>query len=30
MKEKNQIVPDEVLCKVFLCQFKTEADVSKF
>ena len=30
MKEKNQVVPDEVLSKEFLNQFKTEADVSKF
>ena len=30
MKEKNQAVPDEVLSKEFLNQFKTEADVSKF
>ena len=30
MKEKNQVVPDEVLSKVFLIQFKTEVDVSKF
>lgn len=29
MKEKNQVVPDEVLSK-FISQFKTEADVSKF
>lgn len=29
MKEKNQVVPDEVLGKEFLSQFKTEADVSK-
>ena len=28
MKEKNQVVPDEVLSKEFLSQFKTEADVS--
>ena len=27
MKEKNQVVPDEVLSKEFLSQFKTEADV---
>ena len=26
MKEKNQVVPDEVLSKEFLSQFKTEAD----
>ena len=30
MKEKNQVVPNEVLRKEFLSQFKTEADVSKF
>lgn len=30
MKEKNQVVSDEVLSKEFLCQFKTKADVSKF
>ena len=30
MKEKNQVVPNEVLSKEFLSQFKTEADVSKF
>ena len=30
MKEKTQVVPDEVLSKEFLSQFKTEADVSKF
>ena len=30
MKEKNQVVPDEVLSKEFISQFKTEADVSKF
>ena len=30
MKEKNQVVPDEVLSKEFLSQFKTESDVSKF
>ena len=30
MKEKNQVVPDEVLSKELLIQFKTEADVSKF
>lgn len=28
MKEKNQAVPDEVLSKEFISQFKTEADVS--
>ena len=27
MKEKNQVVPDEVLSK-FISQFKTEADVA--
>ena len=27
MKEKNQVVPDEVLSKEFLSQLKTEADV---
>ena len=30
MKEKNQAVPDEVLSKEFISQFKTEADGSKF
>ena len=30
MKEKNHAVPDEVLSKKFLNQFKTEADVRKF
>ena len=30
MKEKNQVVPDEVLSKEFLSLFKTEVDVSKF
>jgi len=30
MKEKNQVLPDEVLSKEFLSQFKTESDVSKF
>lgn len=29
MKE-NHVVPDEVLNKEWLSQFKTEADVSKF
>ena len=29
MKE-NHVVPDEVLSKEFLSQFKTESDVSKF
>lgn len=27
MKEKNNIVPDELLSKEFLSQFKTESDV---
>ena len=30
MKGKNQVVPDEVLNKEFLSQFKTEANISKF
>ena len=30
MKEKNHVVPDEVLSKEFLSRFKTAADVSKF
>ena len=30
MREKNQVVPDEMLSKEFLSRFKTEADVSKF
>ena len=30
MKDKSQVVPDEVLSKEFLSQFKTEADVSRF
>ena len=30
MKEKSQVVPDKVLSKELLSQFKTEADVSKF
>ena len=30
MKEKNQVVPDEMLSKEFLSQFKTEADVSAY
>ena len=30
MKERNQVVPDEILSKEFLSQFKTEDDVSKF
>lgn len=29
IKEKNQVVPDKVLCKEFLNYFKTEAYVSK-
>ena len=29
-ERKNQVVPDDVLSKEFLSQFKTEADVSKF
>ena len=29
MKEKNQVVPDEVLSKEFLSRFKTEADVDR-
>ena len=29
-ERKNQVVPDEVLSKEFLSQFKTEADVSRF
>lgn len=29
MKEKNHEVPNEVLSKEFLSQFKTKADVSK-
>ena len=29
MKEKKHVVPDEVLSKEFLSQFKREADVSK-
>lgn len=28
-KEKNQVVPNEVLSKDFLSQIKTEADISK-
>ncbi len=28
MKEKNQVVPDKVLSKEFLSQFKAETDVS--
>ena len=30
MKEKNQVVPKEVLSKEFLSQFNAEGDVSKF
>ena len=30
MSERNKVVPDEILNKAFLSQFKTEADVSKF
>ena len=30
MKEKNQVVPNQVLNKEFLSKFKTEAYVSKF
>ena len=30
MKEKNHVVPDEMLSKEFLSRFKTAADVSKF
>lgn len=30
MKSENKVVPDEVLSKEFLSQFKTEEDVSKF
>ena len=30
MKEKNQVVPEEVLSKEILSLFKTGADVSKF
>ena len=30
MSERNKVVPDSMLSKEFLCQFKTEADVSKF
>lgn len=29
MKEKNHVVPDEILSKEFLSQFKTEANVSQ-
>lgn len=30
MSDRNKAVPDEVLNKEFLSQFKSEADVSKF
>ena len=30
MSERNNVVPDSMLSKEFLSQFKTEADVSKF
>ena len=30
MREKNQVVPDEMLSKEILSRFKTESDVSKF
>lgn len=30
MRERNQVVPDEMLSKEFLSRFKTESDVSKF
>ena len=30
MSPKTKVVPDEVLSKEFLSQFKTEADVSQF
>ena len=30
MSERNTVVPDAMLSKEFLSQFKTEADVSKF
>ena len=30
MSERNKVVPDALLSKEFLSQFKTEADVSKF
>ena len=30
MPERNKVVPDSMLNKEFLSQFKTEADVSKF
>ena len=30
MPERNKVVPDSMLSKEFLSQFKTEADVSKF
>ena len=29
MKEKNHVVPDEVLSKEFLSQFKTESNVEQ-
>ncbi len=30
MSERNKVVPDSMLSKEFLSQFKTESDVSKF
>ena len=30
IKDQNHVVPDEVLSKEFLSQFKTEGDVSNF
>ena len=30
MREKNKVVPDEMLNKEFLSRFKTESDISKF
>ncbi|MBO5800368.1 MAG: hypothetical protein J6R41_10145 [Paludibacteraceae bacterium] len=30
MSERNKVVPDSMLSKEFLSQFKTEADVCKF
>ena len=30
MSERNKVVPDSMLSKEFLSQFKTEADVRKF
>ena len=30
MKEKNHVVPDDVLSQEFLIQFKTEVDVCQF